>query len=459
MPSTTDHFTSVDLTFSFVATDADGDAVASTFTITVDDTTPVFDPQAVENGSIDEETIPGISGNAGDSYGDGGDLSSDPGSDAGNARAISGALGIDWKADIGNAGLADRALVFRGIDESGPDPVVARDADGHAITSGHQAVYYHVTTGIDGQPMLVAYTGEDAADSAHWVFTVSLDDVTTTYRFELFKPLDHSPEAGAGTEDDIVLGFDFTAIDADGDPVDGNFTVTIDDDAPVQNAEKARGRVDEDDLDNYHPIAHAFGWPVEGSHGTSPDDDTTWSGATATSGSLSALVDFGADGPASGGGFSFAFAGTEAASAAIAALGLHSKGDDIDSARLIGDWLIAGTGDRVVFALKLEDDGSYRFVLFDQLDHPKGRQPRDRRPGGVSGPHPHRPVVLHPGNRRRRRCGRARRRQFRHPGRRRCAEGGRPRASGRRRERPRRSQSALSGPVRLLAGFARDEPL
>ncbi|MDQ2082928.1 VCBS domain-containing protein [Xanthobacteraceae bacterium Astr-EGSB] len=379
-PSTTDHFTSVDLTFSFVATDADGDAVASTFTITVDDTTPVFDPQSVENGSIDEETIPGISGNAGDSYGDGGDLSSDPGSDAGNARAISGALGIDWKADIGNAGLADRALVFRGIDESGPDPVVARDANGHAITSGHQAVYYHVTTGIDGQPMLVAYTGEDATDSAHWVFTVSLDDVTTTYRFELFKPLDHSPETGAGAEDDIVLGFDFTAIDADGDPVDGSFTVTIDDDAPVQNAEKARGRLDEDDLDNYHPIAHAFGWPIEGSHGTSPDDDTTWSGATATSGSLSALVDFGADGPAGGGGFSFAFADTETATAAVAALGLHSKGDDIDTARLIGDWLIAGTGDRVVFALKLDDDGSYRFVLFDQLDHPKGDNPETDTP-------------------------------------------------------------------------------
>jgi T1SS-143 domain-containing protein len=371
-PSTTQQFTSIDLTFSFVATDADGDPVALTFTVTIDDTTPVFDPQAVQNGAIDEETIPGISGNAGDSYGDGGDLSSDPGNDAGNARAISGFLGIDWKADDGNAGLADRSLAFRGIDESGSDPVVARDADGNAITSGHQAVYYHVTTGPDGQALLIAYTGGDASDSSNWVFTVGLDDTSTTYRFELFKPLDHSPEAGAGTEDDIVLGFDFTAIDADGDPVDGRFTVTVDDDGPVQNAEKARGRVDEDDLDNYRPIAHAFGWPIEGSHGTSPDDDTTWSGAAATSGSLSGLVDFGADGPASGGGFSFAFDDNEAASAALAALGLHSKGDDIDTARLLGDWLIAGTGDRIVFALKVEDDGSYRFVLFDQLDHPNG---------------------------------------------------------------------------------------
>jgi T1SS-143 domain-containing protein len=379
-PSTTDHFSSVDLTFSFVATDADGDPVASTFTVTIDDTTPVFDPLSVENGSIDEETIPTVAGNPGDSYGDGGDLAPDPGSDAGNARAISGFLGIDWKADVGNAGFADRSLAFRGIDESGPDPVVARDADGNALTSGHQAVFYHVTTGPDGQALLIAYTGDDPSDSGHWVFTVGLDDTSTTYRFELFKPLDHSPEAGAGTEDDIVLDFGFTAIDADGDPVDGQFTVTIDDDAPVQNVEKARGKVDEDDLDNYCPLAHALGWPVEGSHGTSPDADTTWSGAAATSGSLAGLVDFGADGAAAGGGFSFAFDDNAAASAAIAALGLDSKGEDIDTARLIGDWLIAGTGDRIVFALKVEDDGSYRFVLFDQLDHPVGDDPATDAP-------------------------------------------------------------------------------
>ncbi|MDW6026682.1 DUF5801 repeats-in-toxin domain-containing protein, partial [Mesorhizobium sp. BAC0120] len=90
----------------------------------------------------------------------------------------------------------------------------------------------------------------------------------------------------------------------------------------------------------------------------------------------SALVNFGADGPAAGGGFSF----TADAAAAMAALGLQSKGGALSFA-IVGNSLIGyvdngnGTynpiGDRTVLSFTLDSHGNFTFRLYDQLDHVK----------------------------------------------------------------------------------------
>ena len=63
------------------------------------------------------------------------------------------------------------------------------------------------------------------------VFEVSLsDDNTGAFRFILQDALDH---AAGSNENNIMLTFDFTATDSDGDPALGHFQVLVNDDIPV----------------------------------------------------------------------------------------------------------------------------------------------------------------------------------------------------------------------------------
>ena len=350
----------LDLDFSFVAYDSDGDPVQGNFTVSVGDDGPsIGTPQS---RTVDED---GLDGGNVEPAGQNGDVPH-------AATSRTGSLDITWGADSNNSAVDngssvqfDRSVTFANV----VDGADVLRANGQPLMSEGEVVVFHV---IDGNTIEGVVPGEgESADRPVFRITLS-DEGNGSYTFELLDNVDH-PDNGLNNENNIRLEFDFTATDSDGDSADGTFVVRIDDDAPIQNANEERSRVDEDDLNNYQPIAHALGWPIEGSHGTSPDGDTAWHGGTATEGSVANLVSFGAD--SAGSGFSFAFDTDAAASDAIEALGLSSKGDDIDTARLLGDWLVAGTDDRIVFALKLESDGSYRFVLFDQLDHPRGDRP------------------------------------------------------------------------------------
>ncbi|WP_163360110.1 DUF5801 repeats-in-toxin domain-containing protein, partial [Enterobacter hormaechei] len=84
---------------------------------------------------------------------------------------------------------------------------------------------YHLVTNGDTQT-LIGYTGSDPNNAANYVFTVTLDDSTTTgtYNFTLLKNIDHPT---ANSEDDVSIRFNFTAKDADKDTVSGSFKVTI----------------------------------------------------------------------------------------------------------------------------------------------------------------------------------------------------------------------------------------
>lgn len=205
-PGTEDDIT---LIFDFTATDSDGDAVGSHFTITVDDDAPVIgngeDSPAPEDSTVDEEGL-ATAATQDDAYA--GDV-------AGIELKAAGDLNISWGSDDNNAGAANRSVSF----DATQDALTAL-----ALESDGQVVSYNVS--VDGTVLEATIDGGQTP-----VFTVSLSDLESgSYDFELFNNLDHPT---ADTEDDINLTFAFTATDSDGDTANSSFTVTVDDDAPV----------------------------------------------------------------------------------------------------------------------------------------------------------------------------------------------------------------------------------
>jgi len=187
--------------------------------------------------------------------------------------------------------------------------------------------------------------------------------------------LDNLLIQGAGENLVSVLnnGFTFSAVDRDGDPVQGGVRVNVNvqDDIPVAVAERlVTATVAENDIN------------TRLSTGTSPNDgnaDGSFtgdparrdSGPATVSGSLVSLVSYGADGAAAGGGFGLStdFAGLTAQNltSAGAALSYAVNGNTLTAT--------AGTGNtaRTVFTLEVQPNGNYTLRLFDQLDHPTGQ--------------------------------------------------------------------------------------
>ncbi|QLF71649.1 VWA domain-containing protein (plasmid) [Peteryoungia desertarenae] len=373
--------------FDFVARDSDGDTASSSFIVEVNDDSPIFRSNT-ESVSLDEEDIPALSGNVGDSYagsGEGDDLSSsdDDGFNPGNGgRAASGNLNISWGADSADA----RSVVFtsvglgEGFTNGQPIRVFQQDAEREAdLTHKGQTV----RTWISPDAMtIIGYVGSVEGNGepspSQTVFSAVLDDNGTgSYIFTLFKSLDH---AAGGREDDVRIDFGIRTTDSDGDSVTSGFSVTIDDDAPVLSGRKESRIVDEDDISTLRD-----GFPG-GSLGTSPDDgkkDGSYTGnpigsktgPAFISGSLANLIKGGADE-----GVEFTFINEGAARAALTSFGLSSKGVEL-SYDIQGRTLYAydndagnsgyGEGDRLVFKLTVQKDGSYEFELLDQLDHDK----------------------------------------------------------------------------------------
>ena len=224
------------------------------------------------------------------------------------------------------------------------------DADGNGITADDKVAFaLHIDAGT-GQVAVAQF--------------VSLQHPDTTSN-------DEGISLGAG-----LVSVTVTATDGDGDHVtqsaDISQTVVFEDDGPTALTDHAAPvTIDEDD------IASLL------SQGTSPYDGSADGsntefplGAAIASGSLSGLVDFGADGPAAGGGFGFS--GTAAAD--MTAIGLSSKGVQLS-------WVVQGNtligfvdsnnngnynllGDRTVMTVTLNaSSGAFAVRQFDQLDH------------------------------------------------------------------------------------------
>ncbi|MGF9562975.1 VCBS domain-containing protein [Neorhizobium sp. JUb45] len=341
--------------FDFTARDSDGDVGGSSFTVTVVDDVPVIGTP--ETTDIDEEDVPGLKGNAGDTY--------EPNEGAGGritgAGSVIGSLGVSWGADDNNTGDAQRSLSFIGYGaqtngEEG-EPVYRSVMVGTApLTAAGQAVFYYATE-IEGVPTLVGFTGADPLEEKSWVFTVTLDDTVKTgeYTFTLLKAIDH---ATAGSEDDIELSFDFRATDSDGDSADGRFSVNVNDDAPVRG-EEVPGSASDDGLDGGPESAAIAEGELNIRWGSDAADNED---ITSGPGNRSVVFD--------GAGVTVAGAYHGAA--------LTSLGREVTTS-FSGATLTAYVGkgtpqEAIVFTVTLSDDdtGSYKFELFQPLDHDKG---------------------------------------------------------------------------------------
>ncbi|QLF71648.1 tandem-95 repeat protein (plasmid) [Peteryoungia desertarenae] len=362
--------------FGFTVRDSDGDRATSTFTVSVNDDSPVRGEE--ERSGAEDEAV-----------NDGND------EDDRLFQVADGSLNIRWGADDGDSDLGgngDRSVAFTN------SSVGVVGAYGETLTSLGQPVSFTVINGV-----LVGYTGEAAPTdfsvetvSKNVVFYVTLsDDDRDSYEFRLVQPLDHATNEGTGVENDLSLTFNYTATDSDGDTITGSFTVDVRDDVAMIGTPFAGGVVEEEQ----RQVAGDGNDLIEDPRGA--DDADSWSGpfwnprfndvtTHMTGGTLS--ISWGSDNANDGDGQpgdrSVQF-GPQAI-ANLEALNLTSDGDTIKYTivTMSGQQvLLAYTGSvvpttvptnedaavsaNVVFQVALSDAeaGSYAFKLFDTLDH------------------------------------------------------------------------------------------
>ncbi len=199
--------------FRYTLIDNDGDVSNwAQQPITVTDTAPTLGTPV--NGTVDEDDLAA-----------GTDSSKESLSVSGSLAVTKGADAIDTKLSVDTAPA--------GLTSGGVPIVYGLSADGHTLT---------------------AYKGSVAVGNE--VFTVTVTDPTGAsgspgYTFTLQGQLDHAP---GGMDNDQALSFGFEAKEtdaADGDKVNGSFTITVKDDIPVitQNTSGTQGvQVDETNL-------------------------------------------------------------------------------------------------------------------------------------------------------------------------------------------------------------------
>ncbi|MGE8359021.1 retention module-containing protein [Pseudomonas sp.] len=328
---------------SFVLLDAVGGAIdpvigfpTAGFNTPVEfpDPDPVFtdDPQPFVDGiptggtasnAVDEDGLPdGIAGGVNDA--------------AGEDIEVSGSLGYSFGPD----GIGSFAWSTAGLDDLG-------------VTSGGMPLTYTVS---DDGLTLTAFAGDSV------VFTLQVTNIATgEYTFTLEAPIDHAaPSEGGSDENDLDFPFGYTITDGNGTPASGSLTLTVNDDSPAQQ-EGERPVVRE--------LVHEDALADGNGEDTDPAQTTT---VSAPAGTLSALVNFGADGP---GGISLS--GSEAALQSLYDLGLTSGEVDLVYSVVVDpetgvSTLTAMAGDATIFTLEVTPGGGYTFTLEGKIDHREG---------------------------------------------------------------------------------------
>ncbi|MDD0842898.1 retention module-containing protein, partial [Pseudomonas sp. Gutcm_11s] len=258
-----------------------------------------------------------------------------------------GALGalVNFGADgLGSFGLS-----------GSPAAIASLEAQG--LTSGGAALTYSVVGNV-----LTASVGSET------IFTLQVG-ANGSFNFTLVGPLDHpTPD---GNDDELLeLPIDFsgvlTATDGDGDSVGtfngGSFVISVEDDVPQLAGGRGEGEGEGQEFPRVWDMVHedalttADGAPHEGN----PEGGQTTT-ASGPEGSLSALVNFGADGP---GDFGLS---TDVSSMELQ--GLTSGGDPL-TYLVVGNVLTASAGGETIFTLTVNGDGSWEFVLKGPIDHP-----------------------------------------------------------------------------------------
>ncbi len=221
------------------------------------------------------------------------------------------------------------------------------------------------------------------------VFTLEVQE-NGYFKYTQWDQLDHDNpgvgQMGPAVED--ILKLDFSHIvkfsDFDGDTIilnDGQFVIKVRDDIPETTGEKVWKFVSETDFDADKKY---FEHPPVLSDGTSPDSDTRHDGSIGTDGYLSSLVKVGADetgqyghhGQYKKGDFNFKGNAVQT----MTYMYLASKGEYL-SYEIQGDTLIGYVNshpdypgyssyyDRTVFTLELQENGYFKYIQYDQLDH------------------------------------------------------------------------------------------
>ncbi|WP_252271335.1 retention module-containing protein [Pseudomonas subflava] len=334
----------IDFSGLLSAVDGDGDPVGAfgegSFVIDVEDDVP----QLVGGG--EEQEFPQVLGLVHEdalSTGDG--APHDGNAEGGQTTTVSGPAG------------SLSALVNFGADGPG-DFGISSDLSSlnlQNLTSGGVPLAYAVVGNV-----LTATAGGEP------VFTLTVNE-DGSWAFELQGPIDHPDADGNDAEDLPALGIDFsgvlTATDGDGDPLvggfpPGSFAIDVQDDVPVavgggeeQEFPQVLGLVHEDALST------GDGAPHDGN--AEGGQTTTVSGPA---GSLSALVNFGGDGP---GDF-----GISGDLSSLNLQNLTSGGVPLAYA-VVGNVLTATAGGEPVFTLTVNEDGSWAFELQGPIDHPQ----------------------------------------------------------------------------------------
>jgi choice-of-anchor C domain-containing protein len=249
-----------------------------------------------------------------------------------------------------------------------------RDADGNQLKS-HGNLLVVLTS--DGDKLDVGYHDANGGpDTVVLTLTMTSD---TEFKFQLKEPIDHPQEKGDTVEQSIVLVFGAedggAPTDKDQDPA-ARIVIHVNDDAPLfcevtytnysgpegtaipaTDPAAAAGVVDE---------AWAFGGNREDD--TRSGDEPGFSHATAT-----ITVDFGADGPAEGGGFKFDAYTPGNKFVDAGGHSFTSGGEALVVQICSPTQLIVGlSGLGATFKVELDSTGAVDFHLYGALDHPQG---------------------------------------------------------------------------------------
>ncbi|UZJ42249.1 DUF5801 domain-containing protein [Prosthecochloris sp. SCSIO W1101] len=331
---------SLDLSGTIEVSDEDGDRVglgAGSLVITVQDDVPVTE-DAVEQGYVEEESLPGGNEDSDDVAGinDDGD----------------GNNGV-WSSSVSG-------LFSIGADQSGSYSIVSGIDGGAVVTTGGAAVS---SDGVGVTYEVVDGTTVRGVAGGETVFEVVLDGTTGDYTFTLLGQLDHHAVLDA---DDVegLLSLDLSgtieASDEDGDTVglgDGSLVITVQDDIPVAEDAVEQGYVEEESL----PDGNDDSDDVAGIDGDGDGNNGVWSS------SVSGLFSIGAD---QSGSYSIVSgidggAVLTTGGAAVSSDGVAVTYEVVDATTVRGV-----AGGETVFEVVLDGTtGDYTFTLLGQLDH------------------------------------------------------------------------------------------
>ncbi|MBD9446917.1 DUF5801 repeats-in-toxin domain-containing protein [Rhizobium sp. RHZ01] len=242
------------------------------------------------------------------------------------------------------------------------------------LKSDNQTIYLYQSNGVIYGSTASTFQGVGQTNT---IFKVTVDG-TGKVTLTQYEAIDHGGDGTVVSLADNLLKLTATATitDYDGDSRSSSATIeigrniTFADDGPklIANA-TVTAKVDEDGLTWANADANRTGENAD------TDTSTPSNGLTAT-GSLSTLVDFGADGPGANGGFTLkSVNGTALAGITSAGQQVHivTNGSTLTGYVEVG----GGSGydaahEKAIFTLVLGADGKYTFTLIEQLDHPAG---------------------------------------------------------------------------------------